>query len=80
MPRDISEKQTLLKSLPVGDEELYTTYKKLEAHLEFLQLQEVCFGPRIASQPELKDVEGLNNDSTVIPIERTADDVGIHPR
>jgi len=32
--------------LPVGDEELYGTWKKLEAHREFLELQEVDLDPR----------------------------------
>lgn len=41
LPEQISEKQTLLKSLPVGDEGLYSTHKRLEAHLAFLNLQEV---------------------------------------
>lgn len=35
------EKQALLASLPIGDDELYSTWKKLEAHKEFLHLQEV---------------------------------------
>jgi hypothetical protein len=35
--------KTLFKSLPSGDEELYTNWKKLEAHLEFLNVQEVSF-------------------------------------
>jgi hypothetical protein len=39
--QQINEKQTLFKSLPSGDEELYTNWKKLEAHLEFLNVQEV---------------------------------------
>jgi hypothetical protein len=30
----------LLQALPSGDEELYTRFKKLEAHREFLNLQE----------------------------------------
>jgi 26S proteasome regulatory subunit T3 len=33
----------LLKSLPAGDEELYSTWKRLEAHQEFLNLQEVSY-------------------------------------
>jgi len=37
----ISEKQALYSSLPSSDDELYTTWRKLEAHREFLQLQEV---------------------------------------
>ena len=36
-----SEKQALLNSLPSSDEELYSTWKRLEAHKEFLELQEV---------------------------------------
>lgn len=36
-----TEKQALINSLPVGDDELYSTWKKLEAHKEFLHLQEV---------------------------------------
>jgi hypothetical protein len=45
LPAQIQEKQTLLSSLPKNDEELYTTWKKLEAHLEFLELQEVSHEP-----------------------------------
>ena len=41
LPAQISEKQALLSSLPTGDEELYSTWKRLEAHKEFLELQEV---------------------------------------
>ncbi|KAJ9096349.1 26S proteasome regulatory subunit 6B [Naganishia friedmannii] len=36
----INEKHSLLNSLPAGDEELYSKWKKLEAHREFLGLQE----------------------------------------
>ncbi|KAH8083052.1 P-loop containing nucleoside triphosphate hydrolase protein [Filobasidium floriforme] len=38
--QEVKEKQTLLQALPTGDEELYTRFKKLEAHREFLNLQE----------------------------------------
>lgn len=38
--QEVKEKQTLLQALPIGDEELYTRFKKLEAHREFLNLQE----------------------------------------
>jgi len=38
-----SEKQELLKSLPAGDEELYSTWRRLEAHQEFLTIQEVSY-------------------------------------
>lgn len=38
---EVNEKQSLLNSLPAGDEELYSKWKKLEAHREFLGLQEV---------------------------------------
>lgn len=38
---EVNEKQSLLNSLPTGDEELYSKWKKLEAHREFLGLQEV---------------------------------------
>jgi 26S proteasome regulatory subunit T3 len=41
LPSQLSEKQALLNSLPASDEELYSTWKRLEAHKEFLQLQEV---------------------------------------
>ena len=41
LPSQISEKQALFSSLPASDEELYSTWKRLEAHKEFLQLQEV---------------------------------------
>ena len=41
IPSQASEKQALLKSLPSRDEELYSTWKRLEAHREFLELQEV---------------------------------------
>ena len=37
---EVKEKQTLLQALPTGDEELYSRWKKLEAHREFLSLQE----------------------------------------
>ncbi|KAJ9104221.1 26S proteasome regulatory subunit 6B [Naganishia cerealis] len=37
---EVSEKHSLLNSLPAGDEELYSKWKKLEAHREFLGLQE----------------------------------------
>lgn len=37
----LSDKQALYASLPASDDELYTTWRKLEAHREFLQLQEV---------------------------------------
>ncbi|KAI5451799.1 26S proteasome regulatory subunit 6B [Naganishia albida] len=37
---EVNEKQSLLNSLPAGDEELYSKFKKLEAHREFLGLQE----------------------------------------
>ncbi|WWD01241.1 26S protease regulatory subunit 6B [Kwoniella sp. B9012] len=40
LPSQISEKQALLNSLPTSDEELYSTWKKLEGHREFLELQE----------------------------------------
>ncbi|BEI79565.1 hypothetical protein CcaverHIS002_0100940 [Cutaneotrichosporon cavernicola] len=36
----LSEKQALYSTLPKNDDELYTTWRKLEAHREFLQLQE----------------------------------------
>ncbi|KAJ9112803.1 26S proteasome regulatory subunit 6B [Naganishia adeliensis] len=36
----MNEKQSLLNSLPAGDEELYSKWKRLEAHREFLGLQE----------------------------------------
>ncbi|EKD03530.1 endopeptidase [Trichosporon asahii var. asahii CBS 8904] len=36
----LSDKQALYASLPASDDELYTTWRKLEAHREFLQLQE----------------------------------------
>lgn len=36
----ISEKQAPF-NLPLRDEELYSTWKRLEAHKEFLELQEV---------------------------------------
>jgi peptidoglycan hydrolase CwlO-like protein len=38
----VAEKKVLFSSLPASDEELYSTWKRLEAHKEFLQLQEVC--------------------------------------
>lgn len=38
---EVNEKHSLLNSLPAGDEELYSKWKKLEAHREFLGLQEV---------------------------------------
>lgn len=41
LPAQISEKQTLLNSLPSTDDELYSTWRRLEAHKEFLELQEV---------------------------------------
>lgn len=41
IPSQATEKQALLNSLPSGDEELYSTWKRLEAHKEFLELQEV---------------------------------------
>ncbi|KAJ9127462.1 26S proteasome regulatory subunit 6B [Naganishia onofrii] len=37
---EVNEKHSLLNSLPAGDEELYSKWKKLEAHREFLGLQE----------------------------------------
>jgi hypothetical protein len=39
----ISDKQALYSSISTSDDELYTTWRKLEAHREFLQLQEVSF-------------------------------------
>jgi 26S proteasome regulatory subunit T3 len=36
-----SEKQVMLNSLPTSDEELFTAWKRLEAHKEFIALQEV---------------------------------------
>lgn len=36
------EKQAVIGAMPIGDDELYSTWKKLEAHKEFLHLQEVC--------------------------------------
>ncbi|ORX33430.1 putative endopeptidase [Kockovaella imperatae] len=36
----VSEKQALLNSLPQGDEDLYSTWRRLEAHQDFLTLQE----------------------------------------
>ncbi|CAD6587790.1 MAG: 26S proteasome regulatory subunit 6B [Tremellales sp. Tagirdzhanova-0007] len=40
IPSQALEKQALLESLPPGDEELYSTWKRLEAHKDFLELQE----------------------------------------
>lgn len=62
LPAEISEKQTLLKSLPAGDEELYTTYKKLEAHLEFLQLQEVRTAIALANVTRMQLPSSVSND------------------
>ena len=40
MNDQVKEKKSLLQTLPSGDEELYSRFKKLEAHREFLSLQE----------------------------------------
>lgn len=37
----LADKQALISSLPASDDELYTAWRKLEAHRDFLQLQEV---------------------------------------
>jgi 26S proteasome regulatory subunit T3 len=46
----------LLQALPTGDEELYTRFKKLEAHREFLNLQEASpyLVYHVALQPGLR--------------------------
>ena len=53
IPSQALEKQALLESLPPGDEELYSTWKRLEAHKDFLELQEVIT-MMSNSSPELK--------------------------
>lgn len=37
----VQEKRELLESLPANDELLYSKWKRLEAHKDFLSLQEV---------------------------------------
>ena len=83
MPQEISEKQALLKSLPIGDEELYTTYKKLEAHLEFLQLQEVrtvCYQQSRGDSP-CTAISSSNGDLNHIDTNAIVSDIaGVHQR
>ncbi len=45
------------ESVPPGDEELYSKWKRLEAHKEFLRLQEVSMGERPAQMRLLPGYE-----------------------
>ena len=52
--QEVKEKQTLLQSLPEDDQ--YSKYKKLEAHRDFLSLQEASTDPSRATRHMLRSV------------------------
>jgi len=62
LPSQLSEKQALLNSLPASDEELYSTWKRLEAHKEFLQLQEVSY-PGSTCDPQAYQQEYIRDET-----------------